>query len=52
MKEVIQKVNLMSALTSMKSLSDKILDSSSIKNKEIKKMIELNSKDKVLLRKK
>ncbi len=48
MKEVVQKVNLMSVLTSMDSLSDKILDSSSMKNKEIKKMVESNGKHKAL----
>ena len=52
MKEVIQKVNMMSALTSMGTLSDKILDNSSMKNKEIKKMIESNSRQKAVLRKK
>jgi len=50
MKEIIQKVNLMSALTSMDSLSDKILDNSSMKNKEIKKMIESNGRQKSLLK--
>ncbi len=51
MKETIQKVNLMSALTSMNFLSDKILDNSSIKNKEIKKMIVSNGRQKALFRK-
>lgn len=52
MKEVIQKVNLMSALTGMDALSDKILDNSSMKNKEIKKMIESNGREKALFKKK
>jgi hypothetical protein len=50
MKNVTQKVNLMSALTSLKSLSDKILDNSSLKNKEIRKIIESNSRQKVVFK--
>lgn len=44
MKNVTQKVNLMSALTSLDSISDKILDNASLKNKEIRKIIESNGK--------
>ena len=52
MKEINQKVNLMSALTSLNTLSEKILENSSMKNKEIRRMIDSNSKKKILLSKK
>ena len=48
MKEINQKVNLMSALTSLNTLSEKILENSSMKNKEIRKMIESNSRKKAI----
>ncbi len=48
MKEINQKVNLMSALTSLSTLSEKILENSSMKNKEIRKMIESNSRKKAI----
>jgi len=47
MKNVTQKVNLMSSLTGISLISEKILDNSSMKNKEIKKIIDSNSKKKI-----
>jgi hypothetical protein len=44
MKAVSQKINLMSTLTSLSNISDKIMENTSIENKEIKKMIDSNSK--------
>jgi hypothetical protein len=50
MKEVVQKVNLMLALTSMDSISEKVLESSSMKNKEIKRMIDSNNKKRLFFK--
>lgn len=47
MKSITQKVNLMSCLTSISVVSDKVLEESSINNKVIKKMVESNSKSKI-----
>jgi hypothetical protein len=49
MKNIPQKVNLMTALTSVDSVSDKILDNSSMKNKGIRKIVEFNAKKKTML---
>ena len=46
-----QKINLMTTLTSFKTLSDKIIEDSSLKNKEIKKIIDLNSKSGIVFHK-
>ena len=46
MSNTTQKINLMSALTNLGAISDKILDNSSLKNKEILKIIKSNSKQK------
>lgn len=50
MKGLVQKINLMSALTSMDSISGKILESSSLKDKEIKRIVESSSRKKAILK--
>ena len=46
-----QKINLMTTLTSFKILSDKIIEDSSLKNKEIKKIIDLTNKSGIVFHK-
>lgn len=50
MNHIKQKINLMSVLTSFDTLSEKILDNSSMKNKEIKKLIKSHNGRKVSMK--